>query len=180
MRRFPLVRLAGTAFLTFITGSCLDQTMTSPADVDPLAGLDANAVVPIIHETPGTEPGTVHYTVRVVSRDTSMASIQGTLHFPPGSLAFVRSATPPGSDGEMRIVNIQQIDQGVIPFAAFAPGRLSGDELFTVTVRKVRAVASDAVYATLEVAGSADGTAKATPHLRRSEGLRDGLGRRIE
>lgn len=137
-----------------------------------IADLPEGAIQAVVQQSPGVEPGTTVYTVRVVGRSAKVASYQGVLTFTKGAMSVVSVNTPSAPDGEVHIVNSTEAAEGKIRFAAYATEAFGTDEAFSVVVRSTTAALPD-LTATLDVAGSAEGRAMAGTLMRASSGIRD-------
>jgi hypothetical protein len=146
-----------------------DRPLVAP---ELIADLPEGAIQAVVQQSPGVEPGTTVYTVRVVGRSAKVASYQGQLTFTKGTLSVVSVSTPKAPDGEVHIVNSTEAAEGKIRFAAYATEAFGTDEAFSVVVRSATAALPD-LTATLDVAGSAEGRAMAGTLMRASSGIRD-------
>jgi hypothetical protein len=164
-----------TCVVALLSACSEDRPLVAP---ELLADLPEGAIQAVVQQSPGTEPGTMVYTVRVVGRSAKVASYQGVLTFSKGSVSVVSVSTPRVPDGEVHLVNSTEAAEGKIRFAAYATEAFGTDEAFSVVVRTTSAVLPDLV-ATLDVAGSAEGQAMAGTLLRASAGIRDVNGKRL-
>lgn len=161
--------------LTLGLAACRDS-VTAPIDLAEL--VPANGTQVVLQQQPGSEPGTVTFVVRVITRRADLGSYQGELTFASGSLDLLGAETLSGLDGEMRIVNPQP-ENGSIRFAAFATESFASDEAFRFTVRPRGDLASMRLRASLGVAGVLGGAAIEAAQLREADGVRDAQGRLV-
>jgi hypothetical protein len=162
-------RLVLAPSLLLLAACSEDRPLVAP---DLIADLPEGAIQTVVQQSPGVEPGTTVYTVRVVGRSAKVASYQGALTFTKGSVSVVSVSTPKAPDGEVHLVNSEGAAEGKIRFAAYATEAFGTDEAFSIVVRSTTAALPDLV-ATLDVAGSAEGQAMAGTLLRASSGIRD-------
>ncbi len=158
-----------TCVVALLSACSEDRPLVAP---ELIADLPEGAIQAVVQQSPGVEPGTTVYTVRVVGRSAKVASYQGQLTFTKGTLSVVSVNTPTAPDGEVHIVNSTQAAEGKIRFAAYATEAFGTDEAFSVVVRSATAALPD-LTATLDVAGSAEGRAMAGTLMRASSGIRD-------
>jgi hypothetical protein len=158
-----------TCVVALLSACSEDRPLVAP---ELIADLPEGAIQAVVQQSPGTEPGTMVYTVRVVGRNAKVASYQGMLTFAKGALSVVSVTTPTAPDGEVHIVNSTEAAEGKIRFAAYATESFGTDEAISVVVRSATAALPD-LTATLDVAGSAEGRAMAGTLMRASSGIRD-------
>jgi hypothetical protein len=171
------IRIALLALLTATSACSEDRPLAGP--VDPLRDLPEGAVQAMVQQRPGTEPGTVEYTVRVLGRRSDVAAYQGIVTFDVGAMELLQVRTPEAGDGEVHIVNSTTAMEGTIRFAAYAPEKFGTDEAFTMVVRPRMSGVPD-ITATLDVAGTEAGKALDGTLLRASSGVRDVQGRLLK
>lgn len=155
--------------------ACRDE---SPAAIDLITLVPEGSSQVILQQEPGPAPGTYTYIVRVLSRGTGMASVQGSVSFAPGSLELLGTSTPEGGEGVAYLVN-PVAAEGRLRFAAFAPEAFTTDEVFRFSARHKASLETIAFQAELEAAGVTEGTALDAKTFRKSEGVRDRGGRVI-
>ncbi|MBU6367013.1 MAG: hypothetical protein KJT01_12450 [Gemmatimonadetes bacterium] len=152
--------------------ACTQEPMAPavPADLSP--SLNTGAVHAVIEQGDRSADGKIRYTVRILARKGEMASYQGVLTFPAGSVAIDAVSVPETADGEVHMVNREQLAEGKIRFAGYAPEELSTSEAFSFTVTPRGAGTPDFAVA-LDVAGSPEGVAKPAALLRGTREVRD-------
>jgi hypothetical protein len=152
--------------------ACTEESMATAVPADISASVNTGTVHAVIEQGDRTADGKVRYLVRILAKKGEMASYQGTLTFTPGSVAIDAVTVPETADGEVHIVNRDQLAEGKIRFAGYAPEELATTEAFSVLVTPRGSGTPDFAVA-LDVAGSPDGVAKPAGMLRGSREVRD-------
>lgn len=152
--------------------ACTEEPMAPavPADLSP--SLNAGTVHAVIEQGDRTADGKIRYTVRILARKGEMASYQGALVFTPGSVTIDAVTVPEAANGEVHLVNREQLAEGRIRFAGYAPEELSTSEAFSFTVAS-RGGGTPDFAVSLDVAGSPEGAAKPASMLRGTREIRD-------
>lgn len=163
--------------LALTLGAC-DTDAPSAPPVDVAALVPSGAAQVVLQRDAGPGAGEETYTLRVIARQTPIASYQGAVRFAPGTIELVSVTTPESPDGEQRLVN-PQMAEGRIRFAAFATEQFGSDVVFRFVVRRGASLENVQFAAGLDVAGLVSGQAMTAAQLRATDGVRDAASGRL-
>lgn len=149
--------------------ACAEEPMATAVPADLTAALNSGTVQAVIEQGEPLAEGKMRYRVRILAKKGELASYQGMLTFAPGAIESV--AVPETADGEVHLVNREQLAEGKVRFAGYAPEELSTSEAFSFVVTRGGSIPEMAVA--LEVAGTPAGVTKPASQLRGAQDVRD-------
>ncbi|MBU6367597.1 MAG: hypothetical protein KJT01_15395 [Gemmatimonadetes bacterium] len=152
--------------------ACADEPMAPAVPADLGASLNSGTVAAVIEQGELLPEGKVRYRVRVLAKKGEVASYQGLLSFEPGAVAIESITAPEAADGEVHLVNREQLAEGKIRFAGYAPEELGTSEAFSFVVAS-RGAGLPELAVSLDVAGTPDGVTKPASQLRGAREIRD-------
>lgn len=113
------------------------------------------------------------FIVQIVPNGVPVAAYQGEITFSPSALQVMSVRAAESRDGEYRVVNSEQLKDGHIRFAVFAPEAIASTEAFRIVAHVNGTLAAANLVGGLDVVGQADGAAVGASQLRRSVGVYD-------